>query len=95
LPEGSPSLAQKSASGEARQYLLNMRQSREWLQAHGFEVISETIGPRGIELTVRSPDGRMAQLVYEPGRDPLALVQSLEAILYGEFDSETGRLKEF
>ena len=38
---------------------------RFWLQVNSFLVLSESITPAGIEVTVRGLDGRTAQLIYE------------------------------
>ena len=53
---------------------------QSWLQANGFSVVSESITPEGIEVTVRAPDGRSAKLIYEPGIDPLPGLETLHRL---------------
>jgi hypothetical protein len=69
-------------------YLGVMREIRAWLRAHGFVIVSERIGLEGIELTVRAPEGRVASLIHRPGRDPMPMLETLEAALYGNFEIE-------
>ena len=69
-------------------HLEAMREIRAWLRAHGFVVVSERIGLEGVELTVRSPEGRVASLIHRPGRDPLPMLETLDAALYGNFEGD-------
>ena len=53
---------------------------QSWLRANGFSVVSEAITLEGIEVTVRTPDGRSVKLIYEPGTDPSPGLEALHSL---------------
>ena len=57
-----------------------MKGIRAWLRANGFVIVSERIGPEGILLTVRTPEGREAGIVHGPGLDSLPVLQTLAVL---------------
>jgi hypothetical protein len=55
-----------------------------WLQANGFKIIREGIGPRGIELLLESHNGKILEMTFKPGTRPSKWAPTLEEMLADE-----------
>jgi len=59
-----------------------------WLQANGFTIIHEGIGPKGIQLLVKSYTGRILQMTHKPGVRPSKWAPTLEEVLIDEINPQ-------
>jgi hypothetical protein len=57
---------------------------RGWLKANGFTIIHEGIGPKGIQLLLKSPSGKIQQMNHKPGDGPSKWVRRPEEVLIDE-----------
>jgi hypothetical protein len=57
---------------------------REWLQANGFRIVREGIGPKGIELLLESHSGKILEMSFKPGTRPSKWTPALEDVLADE-----------
>ena len=62
---------------------------RAWLQANGFTIIHEGIGPKGIQLLLESHTGRILQMTHRPGVRPSKWAPTLEEVLIDEIAPRT------
>jgi hypothetical protein len=61
----------------------------EWLHANGFTIIHEGIGPKGIQLLLKSRTGRILQMAHKPGVRPSKWAPTLDEVLMDEITPRT------